>query len=205
MILKIINYFIKPFNLYIRKYKIINKNIDNIIFDKTSNIENLSLNIRIPSTKKKLTIGKNCIINGNFIFESERGEINIGDRSFIGGGSFICIDKIIIGNDVMVSWGCTLIDNDAHSLLSNERIYDVLNWKKGIEENKIGFYKEWQNVKHGPILIDDNAWIGFNSIILKGVKIGKGAVIGAGSVVARDIPDYAVAAGNPAKIIKYTT
>ena len=105
----------------------------------------------------------------------------------------------------MIAWGCTVIDNDSHSLCSLERSNDVINWKKGIEENKIGYYKSWDNVKHAPIIINDKAWIGFNSIILKGVSIGKGAVIGAGSVVTRDIPDFAVVGGNPAQIIKYTT
>ena len=55
----------------------------------------------------------------------------------------------------------------------------------------------------GDIIIEDDVWIGVNSIILSGVKIGRGAVIGAGSVVSKDIPPYAIACGNPAKIIKY--
>lgn len=55
----------------------------------------------------------------------------------------------------------------------------------------------------GPIIIEDGVWIGSNSVILSGVKIGRGAIIGAGSVVLKDIPAYAIAAGNPAKVIKY--
>ena len=54
-----------------------------------------------------------------------------------------------------------------------------------------------------PITIGDNVWIGGNSVVLMGVTIGRNAVIGAGSVVTRDIPDNAVAAGNPAKVIRY--
>ena len=48
----------------------------------------------------------------------------------------------------------------------------------------------------------DDAWIGFNSIILKGVTVGRGAVVGAGSVVTNDVPDHTVVAGNPARVIK---
>jgi acetyltransferase-like isoleucine patch superfamily enzyme len=55
----------------------------------------------------------------------------------------------------------------------------------------------------GPIIVGDDVWIGMNVIILSGVKIGRGAIIAAGSIVTKDIPPYAVVGGNPAKIIKY--
>ena len=116
----------------------------------------------------------------------------------------ICIDKIEIGDDVMFAWGCTIMDNNAHSLVWEQRQNDVLDWKRGLDEDKTGFYKNWNGVKSAPIIIKNKAWIGFNCIILKGVTIGEGAVLGAGSVVTESVPDYAVVAGNPAKIIKYT-
>jgi serine acetyltransferase len=55
----------------------------------------------------------------------------------------------------------------------------------------------------GPIIIDDEVWIGTNAVIMSGVKIAKGAVVAAGSVVTRDVPSYAVCGGNPARVIKY--
>lgn len=55
----------------------------------------------------------------------------------------------------------------------------------------------------GPIIIEDEVWIGMNVIILSGVRIGRGSIIGAGAVVAKSIPPFAIAVGNPAKIIKY--
>ena len=51
-------------------------------------------------------------------------------------------------------------------------------------------------------VIEDDVWIGSNSVILSGVKIGRGAVIGAGSIVTKNVPKYAIVAGNPAKVIK---
>lgn len=55
----------------------------------------------------------------------------------------------------------------------------------------------------GPIIIEDDVWIGTNALILSGVTIGKGSIIGAGAVVSKDIPPYAIVVGNPAKVIKY--
>jgi acetyltransferase-like isoleucine patch superfamily enzyme len=57
--------------------------------------------------------------------------------------------------------------------------------------------------KSHKITIGDNVWIGRMVVILPGVTIGKGAIIGAGAVVSKDIPDYAIAVGNPAKVVKY--
>jgi acetyltransferase-like isoleucine patch superfamily enzyme len=166
-----------------------------------------SLQVRNQTVKRIfLYVGSNSVIEGNFVFEKATGTITIGNRTFIGSGTtFICINSITIGSDVMFSWGCTVVDNNAHSLFSKERQNDVMEWKKGIEENSLGKYKNWNIVKSAPIVIKDKAWIGFNVIILKGVTIGEGAVIGAGSVVTKDIPDYAVVGGNPARVIKYTS
>lgn len=55
----------------------------------------------------------------------------------------------------------------------------------------------------GPIIIDDDVWLGDNALILSGVHIGQGAIVAAGSVVTRDIPPYAIAGGIPAKVIRY--
>ena len=79
---------------------------------------------------------------------------------------------------------------------------DVKDWKKGLIEGKEGKYKNWKAVASDKIVIKDKAWIGFNSIILKGVTVGEGSIVGAGSVVTKDVPDYTVVAGNPAIIVK---
>ena len=62
--------------------------------------------------------------------------------------------------------------------------------------------KVWDHVAHAPVIIADKVWIGFNVSVLKGVTIEEGAVIGACSVVTRDIPPYALAVGNPARVIR---
>ena len=65
------------------------------------------------------------------------------------------------------------------------------------------FDRKRDSISKGPIVIDDDVWIGFSSIVLSGVHIGQGAVIAAGSVVVKDVPPYAIVGGNPARVIKY--
>ena len=169
-----------------------------------SNIDCLKLNIRSNKNEIYVTIGDDSVINATI----NMGEctIKIGNRVMINNETtFYCVNGITIGNDVMISWGCTLIDNNSHSLISSDRVNELANAKKKYEEGTIGNDTNWSIVKNAPIVIKDKAWIGFNSIILKGVTIGEGAVIAAGSVVTKDVPDYAVVGGNPAQIIKYTT
>ena len=183
------------------------KNLENISkqyiqYPKNSSIIGLNLQVRKPAKDLYLKIGENSNIQGNFVVESEKGLISIGNRTFIGGGTFICTKEIEIGNDVMFSWGCTVVDNNSHSAKWSERKNDVLDWKRGLDENKIGAYKDWSNVKEDKVTIKDKAWIGFNSIILKGVTIGEGSIVGAGSVVTKDIPDWSIVGGNPAKVIR---
>ena len=65
------------------------------------------------------------------------------------------------------------------------------------------FLGEGDAVNNGPIILDDDVWVGDSAIIMSGVHIGQGAVIGAGAIVTHDIPAYAVAVGTPARVVKY--
>jgi acetyltransferase-like isoleucine patch superfamily enzyme len=169
-----------------------------------SNITNINIQIRkSDAIKLYLALGNDSVVGGTFVFENENGRIDVGDRTFIGGASkFISINNISIGNDVLISWGCTFMDNNAHSLKWSERKDDVREWKKGIEENKVGYYKNWNNVKSSPIIIENKVWIGFEVVVLKGVKIGEGAIIASRSIVTKDVPDWTIVAGNPAQIVR---
>ncbi len=124
-------------------------NVSNIQIGKESIIGKAKVLLRKNITARKcLVIGENSLVDGLFVFENENGIISIGDRTFIGGGGkFICVNQITVGNDVLISWGCTIMDNNAHSLKWSERKNDVSDWKRGVEENKIGEYKNWQICK----------------------------------------------------------
>jgi len=179
------------------------ENLKYLALDKSVSSAEITVLLRNPTANKKyLSVREGSVVQCKFVFERESGQVSIGTNSFIGGSTIICIDKIEIGNDVLISWGCTIIDNDAHSLQWELRKNDVSDWKRGIEEGYAGKYKKWENVKSAPIKIQDRVWIGFNSTVLKGVTIGEGAVVGAGSVVVKDVPPFVVVAGNPARIVK---
>lgn len=142
----------------------------------------------------EIVIGEGSMIEGNLFIERDNAEIIIGNRVFVGSSSLISAEKITIGDDVLISWGCTIIDHNSHSTSPTKRKDDVSSWIKG--------EKDWKNVTVKPVYIKNKAWIGFNSIILKGITIGEGAIVGAGSVVTKDVPPYTIVAGNPAKIIR---
>ena len=96
-----------------------------------------------------------------------------------------CKKEINIGNNVNIGADCLIYDTDMHSVDYRERI---------------GFEKE--NVLTQTVTINDGAWIGGSCIILKGVTVGARAVIGAGSLVTKDVPADELWAGNPAKFVR---
>jgi maltose O-acetyltransferase len=111
-------------------------------------------------------------------------EIEIGSDSSLGVNCMIPYD-LKVGRDVMMG-PYVVIVGDSHQF---DRT-DVPMRLQGI--------KEFQ-----PVRIEDDVWIGARAIILPGLRIGKGAIIGAGSVVTRDVPPYAICVGNPARVLKY--
>lgn len=149
-------------------------------------------------------LGKRSIISCNLVFQKESGVIKIGERSYIANNTeLICINEINIGNDVMISWDCTIYDNDSHAIKWEERKDDVINmFYDYMNYGYINENKDWSNIKSKPIVIKDKVWIGFGVTILKGVTVGEGAIVAAKSVVTKDVPPYSIVAGNPAKVIK---
>jgi len=117
-----------------------------------------------------------CVIN------TWHGGVSIGERTMLGINTIV-IGPVDIGNDCGIAQHC-LITGQNHSYGDVNRTID----KQGFSTRRVE--------------ICDSAWIGANCCILPGVRIGRHSVIGAGSVVTKSVPDYCVAAGNPAKVIK---
>lgn len=144
--------------------------------------------------ENRLLVGKESIIEASLFYDRSGSQVVIGDRVFIGNSTLVCAESIFIGDDVLISWGCTIVDHNSHSAIFSERRHDVQNWYQG--------KKDWTSVKVNPVSICDKAWLGFNVIVLKGVTIGEGAIVGAGSVVTKDVDSYTIVAGNPARLIR---
>ena len=147
------------------------------------------------SHRSIIEIGDNCLISGLLITEKADSKIKVGNNVFIGGDSLIdCADSITIEDDVLISYRCILADSDNHSHRYSIRKNDLQAWIKGTYD--------WSKANTKPIKICKGAWIGANSIVLKGVCIGEGAIVGAGSVVLKSVLPWTIVAGNPAKLIK---
>lgn len=135
-----------------------------------------------------LSIGRDCDIQNYVDFRigspfDEKCTITIGDRVFIGRGcELVCSTKIAIGNDCFIA-SDTTINDTGHEYAKNIKI-------------------NVQPITTAKITIEDGVWIGATSVILEGVTIGKGAIVGVGSVVNKSIPCNEVWAGVPARFIK---
>ena len=142
----------------------------------------------------ELLIGSQSQIETRIIQEREGARLQIGSRSFLGGGWISCASEVTIGDDVLISWGVAIFDHGSHALAFSGRSRDVMDWREG--------QKDWSGVEISPVRIENKAWIGFRSIILPGITIGEGSIVGAGSVVTRDVAPWTIVAGNPARFIR---
>jgi len=143
------------------------------VFGGPVSLGNYATVIATPDRKVRITVWSDL---------QESGKIGIGNFALICPGVRIsAATEIVIGESCMLAQGVFVTDSDWHG------VYD--------RSLAIG--------NTAPVKIGNNAWIGDSAIVCKGVRIGENSVIGAGSVVVRDIPANAVAAGNPAAVLKY--
>lgn len=143
-----------------------------------------------------ITIGDNSSLGNRVVlscFESVKSvghhpEIIIGNNVSIGEDCHItCANKLVIGNGVLTGKKVLITDNSHGDTHLN--ILDTPPIKREITSK-------------GPVIIEDNVWIGEKASIMPNVHIGKGAIIGANAVVTKNVPAYSVVGGNPARIIK---
>lgn len=123
------------------------------------------------------------------IHVANNAKLIIGNMSGISGGCIWATESIRIGNHVNIGANCIIIDGDIHNTDWSLRHIDRTS-EKPVPYN------------HKPIVIEDDVWLGANTIVLKGVTLGARSIIAAGSVVTKDIPADCVAAGNPCRVLK---
>jgi acetyltransferase-like isoleucine patch superfamily enzyme len=141
--------------------------------------------LQLRSTWRSNPLGPNrpCILSTR----DAAARLTIGDDFGMTGGSIVCAERIEIGNRVSVGCNTIIADTDFHPLDPAARVQDFLAGATA------------------PISIEDDVFIGMHCLILKGVRLGAGCVIGAGSVVTSDVPPGSIAAGNPARVIRAMT
>jgi acetyltransferase-like isoleucine patch superfamily enzyme len=143
----------------------------------------------------RLRIGRGVVINSSFESNPVGGErtvfcfkgpdalIEIDDHAGMSNVMIAAYEHVYIGKHVSLGAGCKIMDTDFHPLDPDERRRNV-------------------NIPHRPVRIEEDAFIGTNAIILKGVTIGRASVVAAGAVVAKSIPPGEIWGGNPAKFIR---
>lgn len=152
--------------------------------------------INILKNKSAISIGNSSHIQGELLIFAHGGSIRIGNECYIGVGTRIWSGQsVTIGNRVLISHGVNIFDNQTHSLSASERNQHFRKIFSTGHPTEISLGER-------PVVIEDDVWIACMSIILRGVHIGRGAIIAAGSVVTKDVPAWSVVAGNPARVVK---
>lgn len=130
-------------------------------------------------------------MQASILTDSPQAKITIGNNVGMSSPRIWIHDSLTIGDNVKIGGGVLLMDTDCHEL----------NYK--VRNGSLTTGEGWgEAIKSAPIVIEDDVWIGAQSIVLKGVTIGARSIIGAGSVVTKSIPADCIAAGNPCKVIR---
>ena len=142
-------------------------------------------------------IGDYSCLRGELVTMTPEATIRIGTHCFVGPGSRIWAQReVAIGDHVLISHLVDIHDSSSHASDAAARRQDGINL---FERDRP---VDWTPIPCAPVTIEDDAWIGFKSSILKGVTIGRGAIVAAGSMVTRDVPAFTVVAGNPARVVR---
>lgn len=155
---------------------------EHTIVTERGSIENASHN---PSL---ISVGNNSWIDGRLLSYPTGGIIHIGSWCYIGQRTDIwSMKSIVLGDRVFISHNVNIHDTNSHSLNAQERHehFRHLQFKGGPSD-----WCDLPGVRAEPIIIENDVWIGFGCNIFKGVRIGRGSVVAAGSTVTKDIPPY---------------
>lgn len=120
--------------------------------------------------------------------------IRVGDDAGLSGSVICAAERVEIGNRVMLGANTTVTDTNSHPLDYRKRYPHAYNEPSIAVETEVGT---------APVVIEDDVFIGMHTLVLKGVTIGRGSVVGAGSVVSKSLPRFCIAVGNPAKPLKF--
>jgi acetyltransferase-like isoleucine patch superfamily enzyme len=149
------------------------------------------------STEGTIAIARGAHIYSGSMFDvGPNGQVTVGECAMLNGVYVVCDARVDIGAFATISWNVVFMDT-YRMPVSPEARREVL--ERRVRERAP---QPKAAVEARPVRLRDNVWIGFDVCILPGVTIGEGSVVGARSVVAEDVPDYTIVAGNPARPIR---
>jgi acetyltransferase-like isoleucine patch superfamily enzyme len=153
--------------------------------------------INMSGDRARIRIGDQSICRGLLRVESfGSGKISIGPEAYVGDDVLIsCSHEVEIGAQALIAHGVQIFDNNTHPISWQDREQDWRWIRTGGTNAK-------PPIAGAPVRIGAHAWIGFNSIIMKGVTIGERSIVAAGSVVTADVPPDSVVGGNPARMLR---
>jgi acetyltransferase-like isoleucine patch superfamily enzyme len=162
----------------------------NTVFDSSFTFKNFFS--KLPLGMK---IGDNVTLRGTVLSTEPEAYIEIGDNSFISNASIAAYHKIFIGCFVFIAGGVNIVDTDFHPISPAARMADT------VAISTVGDKSLRPHFVSLPVIIEDEVWIGYNATIMKGVHIGKGAIVQPGAVVVKDVQPGEIVGGNPASVI----
>lgn len=116
---------------------------------------------------------------GSRLSAEQGGKLSIGNGTYLNrGAEVIAWERVEIGRDCMIGWDALIMDTDLHPVGDRP-------------------------LRNAPVVLHDNVWIGCRAIVLKGVTIGEGSIVSAGSIVTKDVPAYTVVGGQPARVLGF--
>jgi carbonic anhydrase/acetyltransferase-like protein (isoleucine patch superfamily) len=171
---------------------------DNVVIDETAYVEtSFSFHLYRSEEPVGVRIGRAASTYLGTMFDvGRRGRVSLGEYALVHGARIICDAEVEIGDYALISWNVVLMDSYRVPL-------DPAQRRRELERVPARRPRYLEGGGPGrPVRIERNVWIGFDACVLPGVTIGEGAVVGARSVVAEDVPPYTVVAGNPARVIR---
>lgn len=147
----------------------------------------------------RVTVGANSYVRGRLLTYGHGGRITVGDWCYVGVRTEIwSMESVTIGDRVLISHDVNIHDGTAHSLDPAER---HAHFRHILERGHPRTARDLPGVFSAPVVIEDDAWLSYGVTVLRGVRIGKGSVVAAGSVVTRDVPPYSLYRNNIEPVI----
>lgn len=152
--------------------------------------------VNASTSDDSIRIGPNCLIEGELLVFYQGGQIDIGTACYVGPGSRIwSCASISIGDRVLISHNVSVIDSRTHPLTPGLRHRQFMEMQSTSTPSRY-------DLGEMPVVIESDVWIAGGASILRGVRVGQGAVVAGGAMVLNDVPPYTIFGGNPGRVIR---